>query len=134
MKLFGAALATTITYTLDLIIVSFLKSFNPDIIVPQKWFFMDFEALCRSPKYLKFGVPAAVMLMMEWWGYDITTIYSGWIGVNEQATTILCFQFMILSFMDSLGITFAATSFVGNALGANQPNRAKTYTYAAIVY
>jgi Na+-driven multidrug efflux pump len=134
MKLFGAALATTITYSLDLILVSLLKSFNSEIIVPSKWFFMDVEALWRIPKYLKFGFPAAIMLMMEWWGYDITTIFSGWIGVNEQATTILCFQFMILSFMDCLGITFAATSFVGNALGENQPNKAKTYTYAAIIF
>ena len=62
------------------------------------------------------------------------TIYSGWIGAEEQAANIILFQTWFLLFMNSFGITFSATSLVGNSLGANKPKSARRYTHAALVF
>ena len=34
-------------------------------------------------EYLKLGVPAVIMLCLEWWAFEVMTILVGYIGVNE---------------------------------------------------
>ena len=37
-------------------------------------------------EYLSLGIPSAIMLMLEWWAYELMTVIGGYIGVNEQAS------------------------------------------------
>jgi multidrug resistance protein, MATE family len=134
LRILGAAIATAITYTSNFLILYFINSLNPNIIFPHKFFILDKEAFKKVPMFLKFGVPAAIMCMMEWWAYEVISIYAGWLGVNELAATIIISQIFIIMFMNSLGITFAATSLVGNSLGSNLPNKAKRYTFVTILF
>jgi len=134
LKVLGVAVSTTITYSLDVILINYLLRSNPNIVVPQKWFLIDKEAFMRIIPYLKYGIPGAIMWAMEWWGYDIINIFSGILGVNQLSTGIIIFQMFIMIVMNSVGITFAATGPVGNSLGANLPNRAKRYALAANIF
>lgn len=134
LKILGAAIATAITYTSDFLILYFINSLNPNLVFSHKFFFFDKEAFKKVFEFLKFGIPAAFMCMMEWWAYEVISIYAGWLGVNELAATIIISQIFIIMFMNSLGITFAATSLVGNSLGSNLPNKAKRYTLVTILF
>ena len=134
LEVLGAAIATTITYSLDFIFLIVYQYSQPNLIKSQKWFFLDKEAFDAIPIFLKYGAPASLMLVMEWWGYEFISIQVGWIGIEELAATVILFQIFALMFMNSLGITFAATSLVGNSLGENRPNKARTYAHATILF
>lgn len=61
LKVLGVAVSTTITYSLDVILINYLLRSNPNIVVPQKWFLIDKEAFMRIIPYLKYGIPGAIM-------------------------------------------------------------------------
>jgi len=134
LDILGIGLVTTLTFTLNFIFINAYIYTNSKIICADKWFFQDKEAMLRIPEYLKYGIPTALMLIFEWLGYDIMTVYAGWIGPEEQATNYIMFQMWFLIFTNSLGVTFSTTSLVGNALGANKPKAARKYTYAALMF
>ena len=134
MKIVGAAIATTITFTLNFVILNIATSQNLSIVKSHRWFFADREAYSKIMVFLEFGVPASFMSVMDWWGLDVIWIFAGWIGVKPLAASIIMFQMLALWFMNALGITFAATSLVGNSLGANLPNMARKYANATMLF
>jgi len=62
------------------------------------------------------------------------TIFVGWVGIKQLTASIIVFQIFILMFMNSMGITYAATSLVGNSLGENKPNKARKYATATVAF
>ena len=47
------------------------------IFCPSMDMFKDWK------KYLSLAVPSTLMLMPEWWAFELLTIMAGWLGVNE---------------------------------------------------
>jgi membrane protein YqaA with SNARE-associated domain len=58
---------------------------NRQIITSDKWFFVDREAFDKIWEFLKLGIPASSMLVIELWGYDMICIFSGWLGLKQLA-------------------------------------------------
>jgi len=54
--------------------------------------------------YLKLGIPNSLMLIYEWWAFEIMTIMSGMLGVNEQAAQIILFTLVQFFFQVPLGL------------------------------
>ena len=71
MKIVGAAIATTITFTLNFVILNIATSQNLSIVKSHRWFFADREAYSKIMVFLEFGVPASFMSVMDWWGLDV---------------------------------------------------------------
>ncbi|OQR97782.1 Multidrug/Oligosaccharidyl-lipid/Polysaccharide (MOP) Flippase Superfamily [Achlya hypogyna] len=99
------------------------------------WSSQWFEAVAHVPEFLRFGVPAMVMMLLEWWALEILTLMSGWtplpvlaISVHSVLVTLSSVAFSIF-----LGISIATTIRVGTALGAYEPQRAKMIAFASYI-
>ncbi len=77
------------------------------------------------------GLPVALMMGLEVWAFQIATIMSGWLGATELAAHGVALNLASLAFMVPLGISFGATTRVGNLLGAGDPGGAQRAAWAA---
>ena len=134
MKEVGAALATNITYILNMIIsdLAIRKSEDfKDIIIFYDKSIFDFKALCV---YLKIGVPGMLMLCFEWWAFELLAIFTGLIGVNDLAAEVVIINMVSFIFMLPLGISYSASALTGTYLGEDNIKLAKRFAYLTIVF
>uniref|UniRef100_A0A7S3NBC7 Uncharacterized protein n=1 Tax=Euplotes harpa TaxID=151035 RepID=A0A7S3NBC7_9SPIT len=74
-----------------------------------------------------------VMLLLEFWCFECITLMSGYLGSNEQGATLILLNFLSLIFTVAIGISYSASSLVGNSLGAKKPETAKKYATMSLV-
>ena len=72
---------------------------------------------------LRPGVPIAVQLGVEVWGFIAAGVIIGWLGTQALAGHAVAMLVASLAFMVPLGISSGATTRVGNLLGAGLPWR-----------
>lgn len=78
--------------------------------------------------YFKIGLPNIAVIFVDWSTYEIMTLISGYIGVTEQSSQIICLNVLALMFQIPCGFQQAMTSHVGKEIGANEPKNAyETY-------
>ena len=65
---------------------------------PNKRAFKDIR------QYLELGIPSALMVCLEWWAFEVMTLITGYIGVNEQASQVIIINIVAIMYMISLGI------------------------------
>ena len=41
--------------------------------------------------YASIGIPAALMLCIEWWAFEITVILAGYMSITDQASQTIFF-------------------------------------------
>lgn len=96
MGIFGVGLSTSITYTINCVLISLYTYFQREEVFQAKWSLFDVQILWSMPMFLKYGVPSCFMLLIEWWAEEIIGIFAGWLGVAELATfTIISNIFLI---------------------------------------
>jgi MATE family multidrug resistance protein len=81
LDVIGVSIATCITYTSNLIVITIYCSLKKDL--KTSFFFPTKESFTKIAEYLKIGIPSALMLCLEWSGYEILLILSGYIDVNS---------------------------------------------------
>ncbi|KAJ3331260.1 hypothetical protein HDU76_003640 [Blyttiomyces sp. JEL0837] len=81
--------------------------------------------------YIKLGVPGVFITCSEWWAFEITALSSGLLGPTYLAAQDVVIAACALTYMIPLGLGISATTRIGNALGANCPNRARVAAWAA---
>ena len=79
---------------------------------------------------MRFGLPSGVQFMLDIFSFSFFTFLVGRIGTLELAATNLAFQVNTLSFMPMIGFGIAASTLVGQYLGANQPKLAARATWS----
>ncbi len=67
------------------------------------------------------GVPISMQICPEVWGFNVTVLIVGWLGTQAMAAHMVALNLAAAAFMIPLGIAAAATTRVGNLLGANEP-------------
>ncbi|HTY07826.1 MAG TPA: MATE family efflux transporter [Candidatus Edwardsbacteria bacterium] len=91
---------------------------------------------------IKYGLPNGVQNFIDMAGFAVFVLLVGRIGRNELAATNLAFNINTLAFMPMIGIGIAVAVMVGQALGRNDPARARysvrsafdlTFAYMAAV-
>jgi MATE family multidrug resistance protein len=83
-------------------------------------------------EYFKLGAPAAVSLFFEWGSYECTAWASGLLGTDELAVHTIFMQTVALWYMIPLGVSIAASTLIGNSLGAGDPDTASVMTRVAL--
>ncbi|OQS02940.1 Multidrug/Oligosaccharidyl-lipid/Polysaccharide (MOP) Flippase Superfamily [Thraustotheca clavata] len=99
------------------------------------WPGWQLESACRGiPEFIYFGLAGMLMMIFEWWSFEIIALLSGLlpyakvaIGANAVLVNITATLNMFY-----LGIAVAGNIRVGNALGANQPKRAQVSALTAV--
>lgn len=92
----GASISTCVTYWLNLIIVTLYISLKKDVVHRDSWFWFNSDCFREWWQYLKYGVPAALMLCLEWWSFEVLSIIAGMLGVVELASNVVLFNLLAI--------------------------------------
>ncbi len=74
---------------------------------------------------LRFGLPSGIQFFIDMGGFTVFILLVGRIGRDELAATNLAFNVNTLAFMPMIGIGIAISVLVGQALGRDDPARAR---------
>ena len=134
LGIFGVAIATATTYSIDYIGMTLYIHFKKDLIHKEAWHLPNKLWISKIPQFLKYGIPSCLMLLFEWWAFEIINVYWGWLGVKQLASYIIVLSILITMYLPSLGIAVWSTNLIGNHLGSNKPNWSKTYSLASLTF
>ena len=79
------------------------------------------------------GLPLGIQFGLEVWAFQGVTVMAGWLGPTPLAAHSIVLNLATLSFMLPLGMSIAATTRVGNLLGANRPQAARRAIWLSMV-
>ena len=65
----------------------------------ETWGGWSFESLEEWWQYMKLAIPGLLMLILEWWGFEILNFLAGGLGKTELAVNIVWFQIAVILFM-----------------------------------
>lgn len=134
LKVKGVAIATAITYLTNFIAITLFIQFKVELIHRESWHFFNYDWIRRIDEFLKYGVPASLMLIMEWWSYEFLHIYAGWLGLHELATWIIYFSILNVWFIFAFGTSYATSGLIGNSLGAGHAHKSKIYGFSTLLW
>ena len=133
LGILGAGLSMGITQFLNLVIVSlYIKFKNP---YPESWVLYSNDTFKPEfiYRYLRKGIPAAVMFAADYLGFEILTFMSSFLGQVPMAANVCLFNYITLIFMIQIGISMAASTLVGNSIGAGNKKLSLAYAYCSIL-
>jgi Na+-driven multidrug efflux pump len=93
----------------------------------DNWPPLSRDVLRGWSSFFKLGAPSAASLVLEWGSYEATAWAAGLLGSVELATHTIFMQTAALWYMIPLGISVAAATLTGTALGAGDTARAKMF-------
>jgi multidrug resistance protein, MATE family len=91
---------------------------------------LDWDAM---KVYLTVGVPSLISMCAEWWAFELLIVFAA--RVSDMQVTILsvCLSTTVMCFSVALGVSVAGSVCIGNALGDNKPQEAKSYFMVSLV-
>lgn len=124
---FGLGLANGATWTLRALLFSaYLWHVAPQLGIERRQAMgLQREAFRGWGSYLRVALPAMVQTCAEWWFWEICTLFVGLLGKEVLAAHVTTQNVLTLAFMATIGISGAAASLTGNALGAGRPALAR---------
>lgn len=134
LQVMGAGIATGITYTINFAAITLYTHKKIEVVHRDAWHFFNTDCLYRIPEFLKYGAPASLMLILQWWSYELLNIYSGWLGVNELATCTIFFSILNICFVVSFGTSYATAGLIGSSLGGGYVHRSKVLGFSTLIW
>ncbi|KAL5553031.1 hypothetical protein UlMin_040432 [Ulmus minor] len=126
----GAALAIGISYWMNVILLLLYMNCSPACAptrVP-----VSFELFQGIREFLRFAIPSAVMICLEWWSFEVLTLLSGFLPNPEIETSVLsiCLSTIATLYTIPEGLGAAGSTRVSNELGAGNPQAARVAFHA----
>lgn len=121
----GAALSIGISYWLNVILLGLYVKYSSSCKTTRVPFSKD--ALQTMGEFLRFAIPSAVMVCLEWWAFELIILLSGLSPNPQLETSVLSICFTITSLHYHVPYSFgvAASTRVSNELGAGNPQAAR---------
>ncbi|KAI8471347.1 MAG: mate-domain-containing protein [Monoraphidium minutum] len=93
----------------------------------QAWHGWSAEAFSGWGEYLHYGLPAAAMICMEWWAFEVIILWAGLLpdAMLTLSTMGICLSLNAYMYMLPLGLASSINTNVANALGGGDGARAK---------
>lgn len=134
MREVGGAIATNLTYILNMIIADTWIRATAEHDFPDMVFWYDMETFDLSEicTYLRIGVPGMFMLCFEWWAFELLAIFSGLLSVTDLAAEVVIINMVSFIFMVPLGISYSASGLTGSSLGEGDIQTAHRYAFITI--
>jgi len=129
MGVMGAAIATVIVNILEAIFYFYLYIRQKTPFVPMwnySWYLAE--------KMIKIGLPASIERTLLMSSYALFSLIIATHGTYAFSGYQLGLRIEGIAYMPGLGFAVAAMTLVGQALGANDPNRAKADTLLVLRY
>jgi MATE family multidrug resistance protein len=134
MREVGAAIATNITYILNMVLSDIWIRCKKDVDYKDIVFWYDKSCYHDLGTYLKIGIPGMLMLCFEWWAFELLAIFTGLLGVKELAAEVVIINMVTFIFMLPLGISYSASALTGNYLGEGKIDLAKRFALLTILF
>ena len=77
-------------------------------------------------EYLAISTPATIIMCAEWWAFEILMFFAGYISIEAQAAHVLCALISSWAFNFARGMADTTCSLIGNSIGENKVELAKT--------
>ncbi|PIA27952.1 hypothetical protein AQUCO_07400057v1 [Aquilegia coerulea] len=121
----GAALANSISYWINVILLALFVNFSP--ACKRTWTGFSKEALHDVFNFIKLAIPSAVMVCLEMWSFELMVILSGLLPNPKLETSVLSISLntSALLWMVPFGLSGAVSTRVSNELGAGRPKIAR---------
>jgi len=129
----GAAIATSITYTLLPILLLFYIRYLSECEAWSGWDRREAFNLPLLWEFLALGIPGVGMVCSEWWAFEIAALAAGILGEEFLAAQSIILNTCGMAYMLPLGVSIAAAARIGNNLGYDCPNRARQSAVASLV-
>ncbi|KAM2330047.1 hypothetical protein ACFX1X_020933 [Malus domestica] len=128
----GGSLAIGVSYWFNVIFLWLYMKFSPACSktrVP-----ISKELLHRIREFLRFAIPSAVMICLEWWAFEMVIVLSGLLPNPALETSVLsaCILATKTIYAIPSGFGAAVSTRVSNELGAGNPQGARIATFAAM--
>lgn len=82
------------------------------------------------PGFVKLAGPGAIMLLIEAWSFEITTILAGYLGTVALNAHLTVLQLATLAFLSlPFAVAIASTIRIGNLLGSGDARSAEDAMY-----
>ncbi|XP_067864546.1 multidrug and toxin extrusion protein 1-like isoform X2 [Heptranchias perlo] len=98
------------------------------------WTGWSADCLQEWGNFIRLAIPSMLMLCVEWWTYEIGTFLAGLVNEVELGAQSVIYQVLTAAYMIPLGCSVAASVRVGNALGARNPEKARTSATVALCF
>ncbi|CAI8583832.1 unnamed protein product [Vicia faba] len=131
----GAAIANSISYWINVTILSLYVKFSPSCKNTWHGFSRDALALNNIPIFLKLAIPSAVMVCLEMWSFELMVLLSGLLPNPKLETSVLsiCLNTSSAIWMIPFGLSGAISIRVSNELGAGNPWAARLAVCVVVV-
>ncbi|KAG5013332.1 hypothetical protein AAZX31_09G162000 [Glycine max] len=129
----GAAVANSISYWLNVTILSLYVMFSPSCA--KSWTGFSKEALHNIPSFVRLAIPSAVMVCLEMWSFELMVLLSGLLPNPKLETSVLsiCLNTTAAAWMIPFGLSGAGSIRVSNELGAGRPWNARLAVRVVLV-
>ena len=134
MRETGAALATNITYILNMLIADFVIRYKSKDTFKDMVFWYDTSVFIGIGNFLKIGIPGMLMLCFEWWAFELLALFTGTLGVYQLAAEVVIINLISFIFMLPLGISYSASALTGNYIGEGKIDLAKKFARFTIYF
>ncbi|EOA32443.1 hypothetical protein CARUB_v10015718mg [Capsella rubella] len=128
----GAALAISVSYWFNVILLSFYVKYSPSC--SHSWTGFSKEAFKELYDFSKIAFPSAIMVCLELWSFELLVLASGLLPnpVLETSVLSICLNTSLTIWQISVGLGGAASIRVSNELGAGNPQVAKLAVYVIV--
>ncbi|CAJ1952037.1 unnamed protein product [Sphenostylis stenocarpa] len=129
----GAAVASSISYWFNVIMLSLYVKFSPSCA--KTWTGFSKEALHDILTFTWLAVPSAVMVCLEMWSFELMVLLSGLLPNPKLETSVLsiCLNTAATVWMIPFGLSGAVSIRVSNELGAGRPWNARLAVRVVLV-
>ncbi|CAM8943716.1 unnamed protein product [Rhodiola kirilowii] len=82
----GAALANSISYSINALLLSIYVKFSPKC---ETWTGFSTEALRNIPNFLRLAIPSALMVCLELWTFEMMVLMAGRLPNPQLETSVM---------------------------------------------
>ncbi|KAK9934657.1 hypothetical protein M0R45_021793 [Rubus argutus] len=113
--------------------------FSAGLCTPAPVHTPGFEFLLKHFKalenFLRFAIPSAVMICLEWWSFELLTLLAGFLPNPELETSVLSVSLATITSLYTIpeALGAAVSTRVSNELGAGNPQAARLVVVASML-
>ena len=100
----------------------------------ESFFFPTRECFDDLWDYMKIGLPSAAMISLEWWSFEIQTIFASYISVASVGGMVILLNTLTIISMIPFGAQISGAVFIGKSMGEGNARKARKYTYLITFY
>eukprot|EP00927_Polykrikos_kofoidii_P049604 TRINITY_DN43642_c0_g1_i1.p1 TRINITY_DN43642_c0_g1~~TRINITY_DN43642_c0_g1_i1.p1 ORF type:complete len:524 (-),score=37.49 TRINITY_DN43642_c0_g1_i1:348-1817(-) len=97
------------------------------------WSGLSREAWKNWSAFLRISFPSLIMIAVEWWTWDLLSLFAGWISPIAQATQAVVPRFTDIQYSVGEAFGTGATTVIGNLLGEGRAVLAKRSAWLSVV-